>query len=203
MNRYPIYSIIDIETAPAPMHEALLLAPEFKAPSNYRDPVKIEAAILEARLSWLDDAALSPVSGRICAIGWVEEEGDPTTLTSVGSSETALIACLWSYLMTANQQRMFITFFGNGFDWPFLIRRSWALGLDVPPWVMDNRGYLSDRFIDLAKIWSCGNRQDTISLDRLSRFLKTGEKNGDGKHFHELLDHFSGHGEMNLAMVVQ
>ena len=194
MQKYPCYSVVDIEVAPIPNEEALKFAPEFKAPSNYVDPKKIAAAIEEARTAWLEGNALRPLTGRVCAIGWQEEDDGKNCIAmaephsgSPGESESGMISLLWSYLFKSDESRVFLTFFGNRFDWPFLIRRSWDLGLDMPGWVMDNRGFLSPRFIDLAKIWSCGDPKETISLDRLARYLRVGQKNGEGKDFAELL----------------
>lgn len=186
MNKHTLFTVIDIETCPVSREEALAFAPEFTAPSNYKDPKKIEDAITEAREAWLDGNALRSTTGKVCAIGMMDEQGGQKIYCRGPEFETETISSLWSHLFTAEDSRVFITFFGNRFDWKFLIQRSWALGLDLPRWVIDDRGYLSSRFIDLAKIWSCGDPKETISLDRLSRYLKSGSKEMSGKHFYEL-----------------
>ena len=185
MHKNNIWSVIDVETSPISEEEALKFAPEFKAPSNFKDPEKIATAISEQRNAWLEGNALRPLTGRVCAIGIMDEGGDETII--MGDPETEMISTLWSFILKAEDSRVFISFFGNRFDWPFLIRRSWDLGLDMPGWVMDQRGYLSPRFIDLTKIWSCGDPKETISLDRLAKYLRVGQKNGEGKDFAALL----------------
>lgn len=187
MNKYRLFSCVDIETAPIGADEALQFAPEFSAPSNYKDPEKIKVAIEESRQEWLSNNALRATTGTVVAIGWMDEQGGQRIYCHGPEEERSMIGTLWSHLFTAEDTRVFITFFGNRFDWRFLIQRSWKLGLDVPGWVIDDRGYLSHRFIDLAKIWSCGDPKETISLDRLSRYLQTGKKEMNGEKFHELL----------------
>jgi hypothetical protein len=72
-----------------------------------------------------------------------------------------------------------------GFDLPFLVRRSWALGIPVPFWVFDGR-YFNRRFSDVMQHWQLGNRQDHISLDKLARFLGLRGKSHEGKDFANL-----------------
>lgn len=186
MTRYPIWTVVDIETAPVSDEEALRFAPEFYAPSNYKDPLKIEAAKKEAQKEWLEQNALRATTGRICAIGWMDESGSSRIYCKGPEWEAEMIGVLWSYMFTSEDARTFVTFFGNKFDWRFLIQRSWALGLDIPYWLLDPRGFLSSRCVDLAKIWSCGDLKESISLDRLGRYLGVGSKEMSGKRFYDL-----------------
>lgn len=64
------------------------------------------------------------------------------------------------------------------FDIPFLIRRSWLLGVEVPDDVMDHTGrYPSKWFIDTANVWRCGSRSaEYIKLDQLAKALGVGGK---------------------------
>src|SRR5688572_8585619 len=59
----------DIETAPLPDEQIAPFVPEFSAPSNYKDPEKIKAYIEGEKVKWLEQAALSPLTGRVVAIG--------------------------------------------------------------------------------------------------------------------------------------
>lgn len=50
----------------------------------------------------------------------------------------------------------------------------------------DQKGYWNNVFFDTMKWWQAGNRQNLISLDRLSKAFGHKGKNGSGKHFHAL-----------------
>jgi hypothetical protein len=79
-----------------------------------------------------------------------------------------------------------IGFNTQGFDLPFVIRRSWHHGITVPKTVMTSGRYWSDTLVDLMIAWRCGGYKDFISLDNLAKFLNVGQKNGNGELFHVL-----------------
>ena len=166
----PPYLVLDIETAP--LAESELIFPEFSAPSNYKDAEKIAANIAEQRIKFVERAALSATSGKILAIGVM----DPITNDARfyhGEDEHKL---LQEFLLTEDA-RHFIGHNLVGFDLPFMKRRYWKHGL----WLnvkLDRREHF-DTMIE----YSCGNREDRISLDGLAKFLGQGEKNGSGKDF--------------------
>ena len=62
----------------------------------------------------------------------------------------------------------------NSFDWPFLIRRSWRLGVTVPREVMQGR-YLCPLLKDTMELWNCGQRA-YVGLDPLAKFFGCGGK---------------------------
>jgi predicted PolB exonuclease-like 3'-5' exonuclease len=175
--------IFDIETAPLPESEVKHLEPEFEAPGNIKDPDKIKAAIAAKRESWLNKLALDPVTGSVCAIGWMTTE--PDIALSTGAGEGVLIDEFWQRFRLHFDNTQFVGFNIFRFDLPFLIRRSWKLDIEVPPNVYHGR-YFSDSFVDLMNIYALGNREQTISLDNLSKFLGVGQKSGSGKDFHKL-----------------
>lgn len=180
MNR--IY--FDIETAPLPESEVSHLCPEFEAPGNIKDPEKIEAAIAAKRESWLEKLALDAVTGSVCAIG-ILLENEPVITLVHETTEDVLIRSFWLSFMAHSQQSQFIGFNIFKFDLPFLIRRSWKLGIEIPAGVRDGR-YFGDSLVDIMEAYQLGNRQEFISLDTVSKFLGVGEKNGNGKDFHKL-----------------
>ena len=131
---------------------------------------------------FVSKAALSALTGRVLAIGYRSEKA--TVIAHVDSeafagSEAALIEQFWTRYRKAKQDRRNMV--GHnvaGFDIPFLIRRSWLLGIDVPDGVFDaNWRYLDRTFIDTMQRWQAGNYRDTfVGLDRLGKALGLGGK---------------------------
>jgi len=174
--------VFDIETGPRA--DAAQFAPEFEAPANYKDPVKIAAYRAEKMTEWVKSAALSAVTGQVLAIG-VREDGRTEIFCS--DDEAKMLFSFWDYVSTdgAIRARM-VGFYSNRFDVPFLIRRSWRLGVPVPRGIMHGR-YMNDVFVDLIQVWQLGDYQASINLDTLARWLGVGAKNGDGADFATLL----------------
>ena len=167
-------TIFDIETGPAPDTELALVKPQFKAPANYKDPAKIADAIAIAEADWKEKAALSPVTGRVLCIGMADgilEGGEP-----------GIISAFWN---SWRHGGLFIGWNCKGFDLPFLIRRSWALGVKIPSDLFEGR-YFNSRVVDLMEKWACGNYGERESLDTAARTLGVGQKNGSGADFARL-----------------
>ncbi len=179
--------LLDIETLPLPEAEIEKFAPEFEAPGNIKDPLKIEAAIAEKRCSWFERAALSAVTGRVAMIGFrFTEEAEAKCLsltTPTDHAEKVMLSSFWSEFQDAITGALPIIGFNiHRFDLPFLLRRSLALGVPVPRGAQPMRnGYFPDYVIDLMKVWQMGDREATITLDRLAKFLGVGQKEGDYK----------------------
>ena len=173
--------LFDIETGPLPIDEIAHLCPEFKAPANYKDPEKIAANIEEQKAAWLERGALSALTGQVLAIG-MRTRGKTSILFG---DEADMLRNFWQVVDCSSNQ--FVTLVGyniNRFDIPFMVRRSWALGVEVPKHlIFTGRGYLSNLFLDLAQEWQCGDRQEWLKLDTLCKFLGLPAKNGSGKDF--------------------
>lgn len=219
--------VFDIETGPRPMDEIRDLMPPFDGelgpfdPSavkcgNLRDAAKIEAKIADAAAAhraalesmdqrraehektWYDRCALSPLTGHVLAVGWMEgadtrdcfcvgdeftsETGQPVVIID----ENWLIEYVWRTLADVKSA----PFVGHnifGFDLPFLIRRSWLLGIDVPDHIRNGR-YWSPIFVDLMDVWGCGSRE-MVALDTLAKACGlAGKPDGiNGGMFAELL----------------
>lgn len=193
---------IDIETGPLSEAELRASMPAFDESEvkvgNFKDPEKIAAKIAEAKAAherdYFDRAALRADTGRVVAIG-VGYDVDGQFIQGVGresndfEDEALLLEWWWeTFTEYADEGRAFVGFNLLNFDVPFLLRRSWLYGVQVPRSVFASGGrYLNDRhFIDLMQVWQAGSRNDSISLDRLARFLGVGEKNGSGADFHKL-----------------
>lgn len=173
--------VLDIETSARPEAEIVDLLPAIEPPGNYRDPEKITAYLAEKRARLLTDAALDPVLGRVLVTG-ILAEGSFEPITD--EDEAALLRNTWvrigDHFLAGCRV---VTFCGHRFDFPFLARRSWALGVPVPHWFPRDGRWPRSVFIDLAEVWAAGDRGVTISLDRLARLCGVGRKTGSGSDF--------------------
>jgi len=133
----------DIETVPNV--EALDFEPEFKAPANYKDEEKIQAYIAEQRAEWHNKMALDPDLGMVRAIGF----GTDSEITSLLKDEKEMLTEFWDVL--AGENGISCGYNIIGFDYPFLLRRSMALGVKVPV-MPDLRKYGNNHTIDLMLI---------------------------------------------------
>lgn len=181
---------------------------------NLKDPLKISAKIEAAREEhaskvasfdrdlanaetnyWekylKDEAALKPATATVCAIGY-EGEGKLITHDDTQFSEAELIREFWDVFRVFHRrapQGNIVGFNCNGFDVPFLAKRSWILGIDVPFGVFTPSRYVGPVFIDLLDRWRCGDRREYIGLDSLCRAFGIPGKPDDctGALFHQFL----------------
>lgn len=145
--------IFDIETASNPESLALAPEPEVSAPANYKDPEKIKEYIERetARLKGdlVEKAALDPDYGKILSIGmriYGPESLNETTvfinrdvfypgaevkdIPADAMHESNLLWMFWKTLSDCGGRC--VGFNILGFDLPFLLRRSMALGVTLP-----------------------------------------------------------------------
>jgi len=181
------YRVFDIETGPGPLAEIEHLLPAFEPPGNIKDPVKIEERRKEHRSRAIADAALSSMTGRVLAVGIKDNDGE-TVILDGGGDEWQLIRDTWHHLgKDRDDLRLpFVVGFNcTQFDLPFLMQRTWILGLSVPSWIRSGRWW-DRRIIDLRDLWQSGNRETRGSLDAIARACAIGAKNGDGAQFADL-----------------
>mgnify|MGYP000920270395 CR=1 FL=1 len=180
-------SSLDIETAALPLEQIQHLKPAFAAPSNYKDPVKIADNIAEQERKWLENAALSPLTGRVLVIG-VKPFGEAPQVLE--GEERDILAEFWRMMGYAGQYDQWYGHNIHGFDIPFLVRRSWLHGVPVPMQTLfGDRGYVNARrLIDTMVAFQCGNRADGfVSLDTVARFFGLPGKTEDiGAQFGEV-----------------
>jgi len=179
------YLVSDIETGPQDLEKLQRQMPEFEAAANLKDPEKIKASIEAKRQKWIQDAALSAESGLILAIGY-KFPGQSPIIDIM--DEASMLVIFWQRFERAAIEGYPIVghnFFG--FDWPFIIRRSWALGVDIPQSARDVGRYKRSPIYDTCLAWDVMGARDYISLDRFAKFLGVGEKNGSGADFAKLL----------------
>jgi predicted PolB exonuclease-like 3'-5' exonuclease len=172
-------NLFDVETGPSSPEVLERVKPKFEAARNLKDPAKIAAAVAEKEETWRDMAALDATTGTVLCVG----VASGSSVRIIEGEERDLLRDFWQWLterIGAGEQVAGFNIYG--FDLPMLIRRSWILGVSVPRSIRKGR-YWHDNLIDVMDVWTCGNRDQRISLDNLSKALGVGEKNGSGKDF--------------------
>lgn len=124
-------SVLCLDIATAPLPDAAKFLGEFTAPSNWKDPAKIEAEVERKRQAALAGAALDPDLARITAIGMAREEGEPAVmLCRYKPEEVSALAAIAEEL--DDPAAAAVTFGGLNFDLPMLERRALYLGVPFP-----------------------------------------------------------------------
>jgi hypothetical protein len=122
----------DIETVANP--EAIKLMPEPSPAKNLKDPEKINADIAEKKADQIAMAALDPDYGKVISIAWADsylESVQPLVFTcETEDLEIATIRKFWDSVRFCDGRMVGYNILG--FDIPFLLRRSMALGIDLP-----------------------------------------------------------------------
>ena len=153
------------------------------------DKTNHEEALAEKRAKLINKAALSPETGRVLAIGFKHDNGngDPHTIDGDGLDESALLAKFWIRysIITKTRKDRLVGWNCKRFDMPFLILRSWILGVAVPQGLIEKERYISGIMVDLMDLWKIGNG-GFASLDSAARALGVGRKTGSGADFARL-----------------
>lgn len=197
--------VFDIETGPQDEDCLRSICPPFDESEvkcgNIKDPEKIKAKIDQARdahfATFLANAALSAATGQVVAIGIYNVSGDASQFivldaTADGCDESGIINSWWSIVrrcIASNVPMAGHNIFG--FDLPFLVQRSWILGIDVPVAAVDISSKWTNWhrcFVDTMKMWQLGTSCKS-NFDLVGKLLGTGGKSaGDhGAMFHELI----------------
>ena len=181
--------VIDIETKPQSIEKLKSIfipksKEEFVGAQRWR-PDTIEAKYAEyletAFEDFVCDAALNASTGEVCAIGYLKSGDVRIEVAKTPVPEAMLIARFWEAVKDSIWTGRHIV--GHnliGFDLPFLIRRSWILGVHVPDCVFTDRRYFNPLFQDTMQCW-CFGRQGYASLDLVARALGVGRKPSDMK----------------------
>jgi hypothetical protein len=187
--------VFDIETSALTREEILASVPPFDRDNvklgNRKTPEAIlkymESAEEEYYEHFVERAALDARTATVLCIGYFDPfkpGGDALEVKGAGESERAVVSDFWMRWDRRGSSRL-VGFNILRFDLPFMVRRSWQLGIPVHPSVFDGR-YFNRGFIDLATYWQMGNRDEMISLDALARFLGLPGKKGNGLRFSHL-----------------
>lgn len=126
-------------------------------------------------------AALSPLTGRILAIGVLPDSG--VTKIFDGGPENNERVLIEEFLgwMQAMRHSDFVGFNSDGFDIPFVMRRAWILGIDPK---MVNVFMRVRSTPDLMKIWMYRD-DNRISLARMAHAFYLGTKACTGADFED------------------
>lgn len=123
----------DIETIPnLSMVDCL---PDPEPAGNIKDPEKIKADITAKKVKQINEMALSPLFGRICAFSWFGPESSGyKVMREVSDAEEILLIqeALQHFTITTTTVPSVITWNGHTFDIPFLIKRAILLSVDRP-----------------------------------------------------------------------
>jgi uncharacterized protein YprB with RNaseH-like and TPR domain len=180
--------IFDCETGGLPEAQILSIIKPFDPATvkhgNIKSVELIANKIEESRASYYADAieraALSALTGRVLAIGLKEVGGEIRILDS--ADERALISEFWT--IYSNEPAKFVGFNSLRFDIPFLMRRSWALGMKLP--YLRKGRYWVDALVDMRELWQAGDKQAEGSLEVIGKSFGLGGKAGDGADFAKL-----------------
>lgn len=160
--------------------------------------------ISEAREShWAEfvgRAALSAITGRVLAIGYLATESGAMVIDDGDGSEAVVVANFWAkYAKCRSSGRKMVGHNCNSFDVPFLIRRAWLLDVVVPTTVLEKSKWLDSIFVDTMALWGCGGREP-VKLDLLGQAFGVGRKTEgvSGGDFHRLW--FGSQEERELAV---
>ena len=182
----------DIETEGLPAIELAKVMPDFEAPGNIKDPLKIAAAIEEKKKDWTDKAALKGYTGRIIALSYAANDTDEPHFVADTGDEDKIIKIMLDHLTEViSQGGMAFAWNGSGFDLPFLCQRAAVHNIPAFGKLMVNvRGkfYWNEALIDPKMIWANYSPDHTgTSLATVAKALGVGEKSGSGKDFAQLL----------------
>jgi hypothetical protein len=187
----------DIETGPADGIESLIppFDPSEVKVGNMKDPALIAAKVAAAeashRANFISNAALAPESGKVLAIGcaYIGEDGKALDFVALVGDEAEILRSFWGEVRRSflgqSERTLFVGFNSREFDLPFLVARSFVLGVPVPP-VYQMRGRYpnwSSAFIDLRDLWTLGRNSGRSNLDTVARALVGRGKSGSGATF--------------------
>lgn len=172
----------DIETGPRLDIDLASLAEPFDESSvklgNLKDPEKIAAKIAEARAEHeaniVGRAALSPITGCVLAIGVASSRGAACMAVEDGDdhakAEADLLSAWWEKASVWRSSGRRLVGHHISFDLPFVVRRSWILGVPVPGWIHAGR-YRPDFFVDTEERWLSFNRfgSEKSNLDMIAK----------------------------------
>lgn len=136
--------------------------PDFKAPSNVKDPIKIKAKIKEKQEKFISGAALDPNYGKIIVACL---KNDSVEHVFSGDNESILLTGVWDAL---KDWRELVGYNSKSFDLPYLIRRSWYHGIK-PTIKYDLLPFRTVSHYDLRLILSHGNK---TAAGKLSAYIR-------------------------------
>ena len=192
----------DIETIPAQSERDIAYLREesdreiaaIKAPSNYKDEVKIAEYIATKRAeveASFDDryrkTSFDGAMGQIVCISYAVDDGEPINLyaSQWATSEKAIIKSFYdsiklNYSPNSNQRPVFIGHNIIGFDLRFLFQRSVMLNIKPPMIIPFKAKPWDDSVFDTMTAWAgVGNRVSLAKLCKVFDLDAKGTEIGD------------------------
>jgi len=153
----------------------------------------IEAARVKEWNAFKNKAALSPLTGRVLAIGRWNPEMPVGHVDCIqdGTEPVSENVLIENFLSMADavlsDSGSLVGHNIIGFDLPFLLRRGLKFGIRPPKTITNALAqYRPSNLIDTMREWQFGNRYEGfVKLDQLAAFFGTRRKTGDGADFHK------------------
>jgi len=185
--------VADIETIPN--MDVADMIPNPKPHGGLKDPVKIAADIERKKAEAVDKMGLDPNFARICVIGYARRaDGEVSTSDhhleeATDEAEREMLSAFWE---KAKMSGRIVTFNGAGFDIPFLMRRSWLLGVK-PTRTFETVAWKcatgEANHIDVRLVLSGGDMKAKGSMDLYGK-LKLGHGKTDGMDGSQVWDYW-------------
>lgn len=164
------FIVVDIETGPLDKETVLARSKTLKMPSKLSKGETEESLREEYEQECLGKAALSAETGEVLAIGIRGvKDGQLQNVIWHGVEYDTLTHFWRLFNDTRDRGRTMVGFNILEFDLPFLICRSWYLGVKVPGGVMDKWRWWPSFVVDLMQVWKLGRYRSYISLDMVAR----------------------------------
>lgn len=144
---------------------------------------EVDRAIAKAWDSFVASAPLSPILGKVGAIGYgVCVDGGVHVCCDVDPKEEELLTRFWAlHKLNVRKRNNWVGFNSNVFDIPFITRRSWVLDLG-PPYLLTKYNKLPDYCVDMLAKWRMGNLwKNNEKMDVLARAFGS-ERKLEGMH---------------------
>ena len=146
--------------------------------AKYETELAGEKEKLDAhRCQWASEAALSPVTGEVLAIGF--KAGDKVVIVGAdGETEPEILAAFWAVFRKHAAAGQFIGYCSNFFDLPFIVWRSYFHSVSVPDSAWDKTGrYPAYCFVDLIdRLPKRGFSEESRKLTDICKWLGIGSK---------------------------
>jgi len=149
--------------------------------ADYATTLAEEKAARELhRTKWASEAALSPVTGTVLAIGF-RTDFRSVIIGDDGETEPEILEAFWNVFRKHQSTGRFIGYCSNSFDFPFIVWRSYFHGVEVPATAWDKTGrYPAYCFVDLMdRLPKRGFSDESRKLTDICKWLGIGQKPED------------------------
>ena len=146
--------------------------------ADYQTTLTEEKAVRELhRTKWASEAALSPVTGTVLAIGF-RTDSKSVIVGADGETEPEILEAFWQVFRKHGATGWFVGYCSNTFDFPFIVWRSYFHSIEVPAAAWDKTGrYPAYCFVDLVdRLPKRGFSDESRKLTDICKWLGIGQK---------------------------